>query len=158
MSPPLDIAFDCLPLRSVGRLDVPLDAPPEYRELASRVKAAVQAHGLHNTYFLHRAHCTFHLTNDPAVGMLEFAFDGTALTDVDDRTTVSCDLDVRLVRETCDWLTEPVVAWFAQTVREAVRVEFNRFIAAGDLQRTIARMEQLRAESDAHGGFVGMGL
>jgi hypothetical protein len=37
-------------------------------------------------------------------------------------------------------------------------VEFDRFISAGDLARTIARMEKLRAECEARGGFLGMGL
>ena len=48
--------------------------------------------------------------------------------------------------------------WFAETVSRAVQVEFDRYIAAGDLEKTIERMEQVRAESDAHGGFLGMGL
>jgi uncharacterized protein (UPF0335 family) len=43
-------------------------------------------------------------------------------------------------------------------VRQAVRVEFDRYIAAGDLRRTIDRIERCRAESDARGGFLGMGL
>jgi len=43
-------------------------------------------------------------------------------------------------------------------VTHAVRVEFDRYIQAGDLKRTIERMEKLRAESDAQGGFLGMGL
>ena len=50
------------------------------------------------------------------------------------------------------------MAWLKETVGHAVRVEFDRYIHAGDLQRTIERLEKLRAESDAHGGFLGMGL
>ena len=61
-------------------------------------------------------------------------------------------------RETCDWLTEPIVRWFAETVARAVRVEFDRYIAAGDLRKTIERMERLQAESDDQGGFIGMGM
>ncbi len=154
----VDITFDCLPLRSVGRLDVPIDAPPEFEELAARIRQAVEKHGLHNSYYLHQAKCIFQLTNDRNVGMIEFRFDGTLLTDPDDKQTRACDLRVELQRETCDWLTAAVVQWFADTVTRAVRVEFDRYIAAGDLQRTIERMEQLQAESDAHGGFLGMGL
>jgi hypothetical protein len=51
-----------------------------------------------------------------------------------------------------------VVAWFRETVREAVIVEFDRFIAAGDLKRTIERLARLQAESDSRAGFLGMGL
>ena len=43
-------------------------------------------------------------------------------------------------------------------VIHAVRVEFDRDIHAGDLKRTIERLEKLDAESDAQGGFLGMGL
>lgn len=158
MSHYVDVTFDCLPLRSVGRFDIPLDASPEYEALAKRVKKAAQKHGLHNSYYLYDAKCVFHLTNDRDLGMLQFRFDGTVLTDPDDRKTLHCDLEVELDQETCDWITEPIVRWFAEAVSRAVQVEFDRYIAAGDLEKTIERMEQLRAESDAHGGFLGMGL
>ena len=62
------------------------------------------------------------------------------------------------MRETCDWLTEPVVAWFAQSVPFAVRVEFDRYIDAGDLKQTVERIERIQAASDQHGGFLGMYL
>jgi hypothetical protein len=55
-------------------------------------------------------------------------------------------------------LTGPVAAWFAETVSYAVRAEFDRYIAAGDLQRTIERLQRVQQESDAHRGFLGMGL
>jgi hypothetical protein len=158
MSAAVEISFDCLPLRSVTRFDVPLDASPEYEALVRRVKQAVEKHGVHNTYHLYNAKCVFRLTNSDDVGMIEFGFDGTALTDADDMKTRSVDIDVQLKRETCDWLIEPVVQWFADTVKYAARVEFDRFITAGDLHRTIERIEKLRAESDSHDGFVGMGL
>ena len=90
--------------------------------------------------------------------MLEFRFEGTVLTDPEDQETLRCDLRCDLHEETCDWLTQPVVAWFGETVSQAVRVEFDRYIAAGDLQRTLKRAEQTEAESDAQGGFKGMGL
>jgi len=154
----VEIVFECLPLRSVTRFDVPLDAPEEFAAKVERIRAAIDKHGLHNTYYLHDASCTFHLTNDPNFGMLKFFLEGTALTDTGDQKTVSCDLAVELHQETCDWLVEPVTQWFHETVREAVRVEFDRYIAAGDLQKTIERIEKLQAESDAHGGFLGMGL
>lgn len=158
MNRPVDVAFDCLPLRSVTRFDVPLDAPPEYEELVAQVKQASEKHGLHNTYYLHNARCIYYLTNNAEVGMLEFRFHGTALTDPDDRTTLHCDLDVQLVRETCDWITEPIVSWFADSVVRAVQVEFDQYIASGDLQKTVERLARIEAESDAHDGFLGMGL
>ena len=90
--------------------------------------------------------------------MVEFAFEGVVLTDADDLKTRQCDLEVRLLREVCDWLTAPAVAWLAETVKRAVLVEFDRYIAAGDLKKTIARIERLRAETESSGGFLGMGL
>lgn len=154
----VDISFDCLPLRSIQRFDVPLDAPIEQEEFVNRVRLAIEKHGRHNTYYLHDATCVYHLTNDPDVALLRFRFEGTVLTATDDQETLECDLDVRLDMETCEWLTEPIVEWFAETVKRAVQVEFNRFIAAGDLERTVRRLEELQAESDAQGGFLGMGL
>lgn len=154
----VEIAFDCLPLRSVGRLDIPLDASPKYRARCENILRAIEAHGSHNTYFLYNAHCVFHLTNQAELGTLEFRFEGTALTDAGDQRTERCQLEVELVRETCDWLTEPIVAWFIETVPRSVAVEFDRYIAAGDLAQTRLRIERLQAESEGRGGFVGMYL
>ena len=158
MSQYVDIEFDCLPLRSVGRMDIPIDASPAYRARCERIKRALETHGSHNTYYLYNAHCTFHLTNQPDHGMIQFGFEGTALTDATDRKTVRCDLQVELLRETCDWLTQPVSNWLAETVSKAVEIEFDRYIAAGDLAQTLKRIEQLQAQSDERGGFVGMYL
>jgi len=154
----VDIAFDCLPLRTIGRLDIPIDASPKYRVRCERIKRSIAAHGSFNTYFLYNAQCVFHLTNSDETGMLQFRFEGTALTDERDEKTQRCDLEVELLRETCDWLTEPVVAWFRETVPQAVKVEFDRYIAAGDLRQAIQRVERIQAESDQHGGYVGMYL
>ena len=128
------------------------------RPKAERIKAALAKHGQHNSFYLHNASCAFQLTNDECIGMLEFRFEGTILTDLEDRHSERCDLHIDLRRETCDWLTEPVVEWFHETVERAVLVEFDRYIAAGDLQKTVERAEKLEAESDSHSGFVGMGL
>lgn len=154
----VDITFDCLPLRSIGRLDVPIDASPRYRARCERLLKAIEQHGSFNTYYLYNAQCTFHLTNDDQVGMLQFDFEGTALTDESDQRTLRCHLDATLRRETCDWLTEPVVAWFTETVTKSVAVEFDRYIAAGDLAAAIKRIERIQAESDKHSGYVGMYL
>ena len=154
----VEIVFDCLPLRSVGRLDIPIDASPKFRARCEQVKFALEKHGSFNTYFLYNAECKFHLTNSEEAGMIEFRFTGTVITDESDMHTARCDLDVELVRETCDWLTAPVVEWFRQSVSHAVRVEFDRYITAGDLDKTKLRMEKLQAEIEKSGGHVGMYL
>ncbi len=158
MQPYVDVAFSCLPLRSLGRRDIPLDASPSFRARCQRILAAVDKHGSYHAYYLYDARCTFHLTNDPQQGMLCFQFEGTVLTDADDQTCAATDLEVQLAGETCPWLTEPVVAWFAQTVDEAVRVEFQRYIAAGDLDQAKQRADRIQAAADASSGFLGMYL
>jgi hypothetical protein len=47
--PAVAITFDCTPLRSVPRLDIPLDASPVYRARLERMQQAVGRHGLRNT-------------------------------------------------------------------------------------------------------------
>lgn len=158
MTPPVEISFDCLPLRSVGRFDIPVDASPKYRQRCERVLLAMQTHGTHNTYYLSNARCVFRLTNAPEVGMLEFRFEGTLITDETDRHARRADFEIELVRETCDWLTAPVVQWFHACVERAALVEFDRYIAAGDLARTEERIKQFQAQSDQKGGFLGMYL
>ena len=91
----VDISFDCLPLRSIGRMDVPLDASPKFRAKCERIKSALERHGSLNTYYLHNAKCVFHLTNAPDLGMLEFEFDGVVTTNEADDQTLRADLDVR---------------------------------------------------------------
>ena len=154
----VDITFNCLPLRTIGRLDIPLDASPKYRALCERIKHAIEKHGSHNSYYLYNAQCTYRLTNSDEVGMLQFRVEGTVLTDSEDLRTERCDLDVELNRETCDWLTEPIVAWFHQSVQYSMRVEFDRYIAAGDLEAAKKRIEAMQAKTEESGGFVGMFL
>lgn len=154
----VEIAFDCLPLRSVGRMDIPLDASPKFRERCLRIKSALEKHGAFNTYYLYNATCKFHLTNREERGMIEFRFEGTAITDPTDLRTDRCDLEVELIRETCDWLTAPIVEWFQQSVAHAVRVEFDRYIEAGDLAKAKERMQKLQAQIEQSGGHVGMYL
>jgi hypothetical protein len=154
----VEITFDCLPLRSVTRLDIPIDASPKYRAQCERIKAAIEKHGSHNTYYLYNALCRYHLTNREERGMLELRFDGTVITEATDIHTQRCDLQVELTRETCDWLTTPIVQWFEQSVPRSVAVEFDRYIEAGDLQKTKDRIARLQAETEQSGGFVGMYL
>jgi hypothetical protein len=154
----VEIEFDCLPLRSVSRLDIPLDASPKFREKCERVHRAIERHGQHNSYYLSNASCRFHLANSPTVGMIEFKFTGTVLTDAEDMHATTADLDVELVRETCDWLTAPVVHWFREAVAHAVKIEFDRYIAAGDLEKAKQRAAKIQAEIEKSGGYVGMYL
>lgn len=154
----VEITFRCLPLRSVASFAPPVDAPPEAAATYRKLRAAAQKHGLHNAYFLHEGTCVFHVTNHDQIGTIAFAFAGTVLTDAGDVHALRCDLEVELTGEVCEWLVAPVVEWFAESVREAVKVEFDRFIAAGDLDKTIRRLQQLQAESDAQGGFLGAWL
>jgi len=154
----VEIEFDCLPLRSVSRLDVPLDASPKYEQFVARVKAAMEKHGSHNSYYLHRGTCVFHLTNAKKRGEIAFAFEGTALTGQSDRKTRSVDLSVDLLRETCGWLSEPIVQFFSESVQHAVLVEFDRYIHAGDLTKTEERLERLARQNELTEGFVGMYL
>ena len=154
----VEITFDCLPLRSIVRWDVPLDASPRFEAFCARVQAAVDKHGKFNTFYLYNGRCTYHLTNREDVGMIQYRFEGTVLTDEEDRHTVRCDLDVSLLRETCGWLSEPIVDWFGETVLRSVGVEFDRYIEAGDLEKTQRRLEELQAAADQAGGFIGMYL
>tara|TARA_Y100001960_G_scaffold247729_1_gene263092 strand:+ start:141 stop:704 length:564 start_codon:yes stop_codon:yes gene_type:complete len=154
----VEIEFDCLPLRTIGRLDIPLDASPAYQAKCERIKAALEQHGSHNSYYLHNAQVSFYLTNSADCGMLQYSFEGTVLTNTQDQQTQDCYLKVQLKRETCDWLTQPIVEWFADSVRYAVAVEFDRYIQAGDLERTKERISEMEAAQDASQAFLGMYL
>jgi hypothetical protein len=158
MDPWVDISFRCVPLRSVTRLTPAVDAPEETVALFRRLRAAVQKHGHHNSYYLHDGKCVYHLTNHEQLGLLEFQFEGTVLTDADDVKTLQSDLEVELVGEVCPWLVASVTDWFVESVREAVKVEFDQFILAGDLEKTKQRMEEFQAACNAQGGFLGIGL
>ena len=152
------ITFDCTPLRSVLRFEPPAEASPGYRARVERMRHAAARHGGRNTYYLTDGSCRFHFTNDPATGWVQFAFEGTLLTDDTDTRTIGNDLEVTLDRETCDWLTEPAVTWLRLSVKRALETEFDRYIAAGDLARVKERLAREQAASDAAGGFLGMNL
>jgi hypothetical protein len=154
----VEVTFDCMPLRSVPRVDVPLDASPKLAAKILRVKTALEKHGSLNSYYLHNAKCIYHLTNDPQQGMMEFEFEGVVLTDERDMQARSCDLLVALKRETCSWLNQSIVDWLGETVRRNVLIDFNRYISQGDLSKTLERIEQTQHASDEAGGFVGMYL
>ena len=154
----VEIEFDCLPLRSISRLDVPVDASPKYEQKILRIKAAMEKHGCHNTYYLHGGKCRFHLTNDAQRGFVEMQFEGTLLTDEEDRRTRQMDVVITLGIETCAWLNERIVEFFAESTRHALSVEFDRYIEAGDLRRTETRLSEMRDQAEQSGGFIGMHL
>ena len=158
MTQNVEISFACIPLRSVGRFDPPLDATEQQRSLWVQLHRALNTHGAHNAFFLCNGRCVFHFANHPTLAMVHFAFQGTVLTDAEDRKTIGSDMQIELESETCPWLTAEAVAWLKETVERAVRIEFDRYIAAGDLQRTIDRLQQLEVETEAKGGYLGMGL
>src|SRR5262249_27218774 len=136
----VDIAFDCLPLRAVGRIDVPIDASPGFRARLEHLKEAVDKHGTENAYFLYNARCVYRLANSDIDGMLRFSFEGTVLTDRSDLKADRADLRVTLDGDTCGGVPPDVLNWFRQIVDRAVLIEFDRFIAVGHLAE---RVDQL---------------
>ncbi|MGC4001930.1 MAG: hypothetical protein QM811_01790 [Pirellulales bacterium] len=158
MSDAVEITFACLPLRSIGRLDIPLDASPKFQERCHRIQAAMAKHGSHNSYYLYDARAEFRLTNNPDRGLLGFAFEGVVLTDPTDANAMTVDVAVELTRETCDWLRQPIVDWFRETVAQAVKDEFDLYIRSGDLEKAKTRIAALQSQADQAGGYLGMYL
>lgn len=135
--PRIEIAFDCLPLRSVGRLDVPLDASDAFRRRAEQMKSAIAEFGVERTYYLYNAFCVFRFANSDVDGVCRFEFEGVVRTDAGDRLCQQSLVHAWLVSETCGGVPAAVEGWLAERVRSAVAIEFDRFIAAGQLaQRT----------------------
>jgi hypothetical protein len=157
MSPQVDIAFDCLPLRSVGRVDVPLDASPEFRARCEHLQRALEAHGTSNTYFLYNTRCVFRLANSDVDNMLRFSFEGTVWTDRGDCRADGAELRVELAAETCGGLSPEVLAWFRGIVERAVLIEFDRFISAGALSRRVSELGRV-ANVGELAGFAGMNV
>jgi hypothetical protein len=157
MTPVVDIAFDCLPLRSIGRVDIPIDASPAYRARCEQLLQAIATHGNTNAYYLYNTRCVYRLANSDIDNMLRFSFDGTLVTDRSDGRADHADLDVRLVSQTCGAMSDEVLAWFQRVVEQAVLVEFNHFIAAGQLAE---RVEDLGNVASIHdiAGFSGMNV
>jgi hypothetical protein len=157
MDPVVDIEFDCLPLRSVGRVDVPLDASPAFRQRCERLKQAIDTYDNQNAYFLYNTQCMYRLANSEIANMLRFTFDGTLLTDRSDYKADRADLDVQLTAETCGGVPPAALLWLRGVVRRAVLVEFDRFIAAGQLAARVQELgdvESLTSVSD----FAGMNV
>lgn len=157
MTPVVDIAFDCLPLRSVGRVDIPLDASPAYRARCERLQQALDKHGTSNAYYLYNTRLVYRLANSDIDNMLRFSFDGVLLTDRSDGRADRAELDVQLVSETCGPLPPEVLAWFHGVVERAVLIEFNHFIAAGSLAQRVSDLGQLDSIHDI-ADFSGMNV
>jgi hypothetical protein len=153
----VDIAFDCLPLRAVGRTDVPLDASIAFRARTEHLKQALERHGPENAYFLYNTRCVYRLANSDIDGMLRFAFEGTVLTDRSDAKAQRADLVVELTGETCGGVPPEALAWLERMVQRAVLVEFDHFIAAGQLAHRVGQLGQV-SELASLSDFAGMGV
>ncbi len=157
MQPVVDIGFDCLPLRLIARVDIPIDASPEFRAQCERLQQATKKHSGENAYFLYNTRCTYRLANSDIDNMLRFSFDGTVLTDRSDCKADHADLEVILTAETCNGVPPAALDWLQGIVARAVLIEFDRFIADG---RLAARVEQLGSVDSIHNlaGFAGMNV
>src|SRR5262245_59878803 len=157
MQPVVDIAFDCLPLRSLPRVDIPLDASPAFRARCERLRKALDAHAGENAYYLYNTRCTYRLANSDIDNMLRFSFDGTLVTDRSDCKAARADLDIVLTADTCGGVPPAAMDWLRGIVRRAVLIEFDRFISDG---RLAARKDELGGvDSIANvGGFAGMNV
>jgi hypothetical protein len=133
MQPVVDIAFDCLPLRSLPRVDIPLDASPAFRTRCERLRKAFDAHAGQNAYYLYNTRCTYRLANSDIDNMLRFSFDGTLVTDRSDCKADRADLDIVLTAETCGGVPPAAMDWLRGIIRRAVLIEFDRFISDGQL-------------------------
>jgi len=157
MQPNVEISFDCLPLRSVARLDVPLDASPALRQRYQRLQQAIDHHGTRNAYFLYNTRCVFRLANSQVENMLRFSFDGVVLTDRSDRRANRAELTIELQAATCPPPPPEVLAWWRLVVERAVLIEFDHFIAAGSRDRRVSELSQVESLADLH-DFAGLHL
>jgi hypothetical protein len=157
MTPYVDIAFDCLPLRSVGRVDVPLDASPAFRSRCQQLQRTIDVHGTENAYFLYNTRCVFRLANSDVENMLRFSFEGTVFTDRSDAKADRADLAIELQGHTCGKMPADVMVWFRGAVERAVLIEFDHFIAAGQLSKRVTDLGRVDSIADL-AGFAGMNV
>ena len=157
MQPVVDIAFDCLPLRSVARVDVPIDASPAFRARCERLQQAIEAHSGENAYFLYNTRCTYRLANSDIENMLRFSFDGTLVTDRSDCKADRAELNVVLIAETCGGVPPAALEWLRRVIERAVLIEFDRFIGAGRLAERVDQLGQVDSITDI-AGFAGMNV
>ncbi len=139
--PVVEIQFDCLPLKRVGRVDVPLDASESHRRRIEHLKRMVEEHDANRAYFLYDARCVFRMANSDVEGLLRFEFEGAVLTDAGDHKTAAVDIESSLTSNTCGEIPPAVLSWLAERVEAAVAIEFDRYIAAGQLQAREAQFD-----------------
>jgi hypothetical protein len=157
MQPVVDIEFDCIPLRSVARVDVPLDASPEFRARCERLQQATEAHAGENAYFLYNTRCTYRLANSDVDNMLRFSFDGTLVTDLSDCKADRAELNVVLTAETCGGVPPAALDWLRGVVYRAILIEFDRFIADGQLAQRIDELQDISSIT-GFDSFAGMNV
>ena len=160
MQPVVDIAFDCLPLRSIARVDRHLDhlqTALEHRARSERLRQAVDAYAGENAYFLYNTRCTYRLANSDIDNMLRFSFDGTLLTDRSDCKADRADLNVVLTAETCGGVPPAAMEWLRRMLKRAVLIEFDRFIADGRLAQRVEELEDISSITDID-SFAGMNV
>jgi hypothetical protein len=157
MKPIVDIAFDCLPLRSVGRVDVPLDASPAFRARCERLQRVIDTYGTKNAYYLYNTRCVYRLANSEVENMLRFSFEGTVFTDRSDAKADRAELAVELQAQTCGTMPAEVLNWFRDIIAKAVLIEFDHFIAAGRLAQRVNDLGTVDSIADLT-GFAGMNV
>jgi len=157
MQPVVDIAFDCLPLRSIARVDIPIDASPPLRARSERLRQALNSHSGENAYFLYNTRCTYRLANSDIENMLRFSFDGTVLTDRSDLKADRGDLNIVLTAETCGGVPRAALDWLRGVIQRAVLIEFDRFIEDGQLAERIRQLGRIDSITDV-AGFAGMNV
>jgi hypothetical protein len=155
MEPIVDIAFDCLPLRSIGRVDIPLDASPTLRARVQQLQKAIESHDTQHAYFLYNTRCIYRFANSDVDNMVRFSFDGTVVTDRSDRKADHADLAIELTAETCGGLPPDVLTWFRGVVKRAILIEFDHFIAAGRLAQRVHQLGKVASLADV-AGFAGI--
>jgi hypothetical protein len=157
MQPVVDIAFDCLPLRSIGRVDIPIDASPAFRARSERLQKAINTYSAANAYFLYNTRCTYRLANSDIDNMLRFSFDGTLLTDRSDCKADRADLNVVLTAETCNGVPPAALDWLRGIIKRAILIEFDRFIEDGHLAARVKQLGSVDSITDV-AGFAGMNV
>ena len=80
--------------------------------------------------------------------MLRFNFEGIVRTDAGDAITEQTDLEIELCSETCSGVPAEVLPWLQQRVDQAVAIEFDRFISAGQLSSRTSELGQVERLSD----------
>ena len=154
---PVLIQFNCYPFRSATRLDIPMDAPEEFQELCRRFVQALRQHGTEHTYYLHNATVEFQLSNRPGANV-KFRFEGTIWTNTEDRKTARLEITTEFLHSDFGPLDPAVQSFFDQAIHRAVTAEFDRYIEAGELEKTVQQAKEAILQADQTGGYMGMGI